>query len=521
MLFNSYEFVFAYMPLTFALLFALRTQSTAAAVWFLFGASLFFYGWWSVIHVPLLLASVVFNYAWGRSIARVATADRARAKRLLVLPVAANLLLLGYFKYANFVLDALHHIPAISSQHLDIVLPLGISFYTFTQIAFLVDASEGKVEQLRFSSYGLFVTYFPHLIAGPILHHRPMMAQFRMREAFRVNSAHLAAGFSYFCIGLGKKVLIADVIAPYADSVFGAVKAGTTLTFLEAWSGVLAYTSQLYFDFSGYSDMAIGLGLMMGISLPLNFNSPYQALSIIEFWRRWHMTLSRFLRDYLYISLGGNRRGVSRRYLNLMLTMLLGGLWHGANWTFLAWGGLHGLYLAVNHGYRALVAYLGYDPLALSRGVGQVASWGLTMLAVVLGWVLFRADSFASASSIIQSMIGMNGIAFPGPLRQYLGALDGVVTFGGAFANGLAQNWGEAWVIIFAAFATATLMPNTQYLFRNAARWSDDERSAGALSAMRRLVWQPGVGWFVVVSIIFVWCLVRMTGVTTFLYYQF
>jgi len=521
MLFNSYEFVFAYMPLTFVLLFALRARSSTAAVWFLLGASLFFYGWWSISHVPLLLGSVVFNYACGKSISRVAAVDRARAKRLLVLPIAGDLLLLGYFKYANLALDALHHLPGVEMHRLDVVLPLGISFYTFTQIAFLVDASEGKIDDPKFCSYGLFVTYFPHLIAGPILHHRPMMAQFQTWAAFRLNLGNVAAGFSYFCIGLGKKVLIADSIAPYADAVFDAAKAGTLLTLLEAWGGVLAYSAQLYFDFSGYSDMAIGLGLMMGISLPLNFNSPYQASSIIEFWRRWHMTLSRFLRDYLYISLGGNRRGVWRQYLNMMLTMLLGGLWHGANWTFLAWGGLHGFFLAMNHGYRALTTSLGYDPLGLSRPSGRAVAWSLTMLAVALGWVLFRADSFSSAANIIRSMFGTNGIVLPHALRQYLGALDGVVTFGGAFGNGIVQDWTTAWTIILAALAGAILLPNSQYLFRNASLWPDNELSAGNLPATRAVAWRPSIGWLAVIAAIFVCSLFRMTGVSTFLYYQF
>jgi len=276
-----------------------------------------------------------------------------------------------------------------------IVLPLGISFFTFTQIAFLVDAWRGEANELNFSRYGLFVTFFPHLIAGPIVHHRELMPQFAGRKAGRWNGLNVNLGLAFFILGLFKKVAIADGLAPWANEVFGA---SSQLGFGHSWSGALAYTLQLYFDFSGYSDMAIGLGLLFNIRLPDNFDAPYRAGNISEFWRRWHMTLSRFLRDYLYIPLGGNRLGEPRRRVNLMVTMLLGGLWHGAGWTFVIWGGYHGVLLVLHHLWN------NWRP-PLSAFVARP----ITFLAVVVGWVFFRAENMAKARSLLGSMAGVHG----------------------------------------------------------------------------------------------------------------
>jgi alginate O-acetyltransferase complex protein AlgI len=263
--------------------------------------------------------------------------------------VTGNLLLLGYYKYANFFLTEVAFIVGTSLPILEIVFPLGISFFTFTQISFLVDVYRGKVHEYSFWNYLLFVTWFPYLIAGPIIHHSQVMAQFRDQETYRIHSRNLSFGFAMFTVGLSKKLLLADPIGTYADPVFKAAASGQMLDLLVAWTGALAYSIQIYFDFSGYSDMALGVSMLFGIKLPINFNSPYKAANIIEFWRQWHMSLSQFLKDYLYIPLGGNRLGEGRRFVNLMITMLIGGLWHGANWTFLVWGGLHGLYLCANH----------------------------------------------------------------------------------------------------------------------------------------------------------------------------
>ncbi|SDU15108.1 D-alanyl-lipoteichoic acid acyltransferase DltB, MBOAT superfamily [Pseudomonas mandelii] len=317
-------------------------------------ASVFFYGWWSTTYIPLLLASIVFNYTVGYIIAKNHERARAKSKAALYVGVISNLLLLCYYKYSNFFLGEVARSTGVHMPTLELVLPLGISFFTFTQIAFLVDAWKGKAQEYNFWHYLLFVTWFPHLIAGPILHHGQMMPQFKDPEIYRIRSRNISIGVALFAVGLGKKLLLADPISTYADPVFHAAATGQAIGPMIAWVGAIAYTLQIYFDFSGYSDMAVGLSMLFGIHLPINFNSPYKARNIIEFWRRWHMTLSQFLRDYLYIPLGGNRKGETRRLVNLMLTMLLGGLWHGANWTFVIWGALHGAYLCINHMFQKI-----------------------------------------------------------------------------------------------------------------------------------------------------------------------
>jgi len=284
-----------------------------------------------------------------------------------------------------------------------ITLPLGISFFTFTQIAYLVDAYRNKAQELNLFRYILFVTYFPHLIAGPIIHHGDVMPQFARKDSARFNSTNFTVGVVLFSIGLFKKVVMADGIATYATSVYNAIEHGTTLGMISSWTGALAYSLQLYFDFSGYSDMAIGLSLMLNVRLPFNFNSPYKAKSIIEFWSRWHISLSTFLRDYLYIPLGGNRRGKIRRYINLFITMVIGGIWHGAGWPFLVWGALHGTYLIINHMWRQ---YSHSEFVLLNNGMSRT----LTLLTVIVGWVFFRSPTIGVALQMIASMIGMHGL---------------------------------------------------------------------------------------------------------------
>ncbi|MCP2228853.1 alginate O-acetyltransferase complex protein AlgI [Pseudomonas silensiensis] len=296
----------------------------------------------------------MFNYTVGYIIAKNHERARAKSKAALYVGVISNLLLLCYYKYSNFFLGEVARSTGVHMPTLELVLPLGISFFTFTQIAFLVDAWKGKAQEYNFWHYLLFVTWFPHLIAGPILHHGQMMPQFKDPEIYRIRSRNISIGVALFAVGLGKKLLLADPISTYADPVFHAAATGQAIGPMIAWVGAIAYTLQIYFDFSGYSDMAVGLSMLFGIHLPINFNSPYKARNIIEFWRRWHMTLSQFLRDYLYIPLGGNRKGETRRLVNLMLSMLLGGLWHGANWTFVIWGALHGAYLCINHMFQKI-----------------------------------------------------------------------------------------------------------------------------------------------------------------------
>lgn len=405
MLFTSFAFIFAFLPVVFVGFFVLaRIHRGTAAAW-LAGASVFFYGWWDVQYVPLLLGSIVLNYTAGYVIARLR--DRSPwAKRFLVGSIVANLALLAYYKYANFFLA---EIVAPLGGHppvLNVVLPIGISFFTFTQIAFLVDAWKGKAREYNFVHYLLFVTWFPHLIAGPVLHHGQMMPQLRNPAVYRVRSRNLAIGLVLFTIGISKKLLIADPISVYADPIFTAAASGNAVGFVGGWVGALAYTFQIYFDFSGYSDMAVGLSMLFGVQLPINFNSPYKSVNIIDFWRRWHMTLSQFLRDYLYIPLGGNKHGQIWRYFNLMATMVLGGLWHGANWTFIVWGGLHGAFLCANHAFQWVSRKLGIAGCApgwLTAPLGVL----LTFFMVVIAWVYFRAPNLAAANSIVAAMAGI------------------------------------------------------------------------------------------------------------------
>ncbi|WP_426071017.1 MBOAT family O-acyltransferase [Janthinobacterium sp. DSP2-3-3] len=513
MLFNSFAFLFGYLPIVLAGYFLLDRWASSAswrlapAMWLAL-ASLFFYAWWDVRYLPLLLASICVNYGAGRLIGASAGAAR---KRVLVAALALNLSLLAYYKYANFFIDSVDAVAELAGaaslpwHGLAIILPIGISFFTFTQIAFLVDCYRGEVREYRFIHYVLFVSYFPHLIAGPVLHHRDMMPQFADPANAHPRAANFAIGLSIFTIGLAKKVLIADNLSPLAMPVFAA---GVTPTLIEAWIGVLAYTFQLYFDFSGYSDMAIGLSRLFGVKLPLNFNSPYKAANIADFWRRWHMTLSRFLRDYLYIPLGGSRHGVAMRYRNLMLTMLLGGLWHGAGWTFVIWGGLHGLYLVLQQAWQR------------AFGAARTRWWPsvLTFLAVMLAWIFFRAPDVSTAWDIAGALVGANGVSLPRGLASH--------------AISLAQ-WGMhpafdgiRWIelagpglpVLLGAMLLAFRAPNTQEIFflyepaierifQPAGRWS--------------FIWRPTRRWSVGFAVLFVACIFGMNRVTEFLYFQF
>jgi D-alanyl-lipoteichoic acid acyltransferase DltB (MBOAT superfamily) len=415
MLFNSYPFIFLFLPVTLIGYFLFAKVANLAPILWLALASLVFYSVSNWQFVPLLLASVAFNYAIGSLLIlqRLRVVPRFV---ILTIGVTGDLLVLGYFKYAGFFTANLNAMFS-TALAVDVLLPVGISFYTFTQIAFLVDAYRGKVARYGLPHFALFVTYFPHLIAGPILHHKDMIPQFEREQNKRPEYHLILCGVVIFAIGLFKKTCLADGIQPFVALAFGPV----TPTFDQAWIGALAYTFQLYFDFSGYSDMAIGISLMFGIFLPLNFNSPYKATSIIDFWRRWHMTLSQFLRDYLYIPLGGNRRGRILRYVNLMITMVLGGLWHGAAWTFVVWGALHGAYLCVNH------AWSNYGPAVAPRfaRLANVIALTLTFASVVIAWVFFRAESIPSALKILSKMIDPTAVTW-GYREMFAAGLVGV-----------------------------------------------------------------------------------------------
>lgn len=516
MLFNSHVFLFAFLPVVFTGFWLLA--GVAGGAWarrWIFAASLFFFAWWHPPDLLVLGGSLVGNFFVGRLL--FARPPRS-AGWLLAVGVAGNLLLLAYFKYTKLVAATAHWLGGSEFVVGDIVLPLAISFFTFNQIAYLVDCHRGEGARYAFDDYCLFITFFPHLIAGPIVHHREMMPQLTTARLF--DAVMVAQGTTLFVLGLGKKVLLADSVAKYATLIFHQTQAGATPTLLDAWLGALAYTSQLYFDFSGYSDMAIGLGMMFGVIFPLNFASPYRAANIAEFWRRWHITLSRFLREYLYIPLGGNRRSPTRTSVNLMATMLLGGLWHGAGWTFAAWGGLHGLYLLIHQRFSAAVAGTRLSA-AFGRGLGFVGCWALTFLGVVFGWVLFRADSFTSAMSMWKGMIGMNGVALP---DRHLAALARLGLDPGALglsARPLLLNpTVEVLAWILGLVAAAVLLPNSQQLIKIApvaglhldppmpawARWAE---------------WRPSVPWALGASCVAVVAVLHLTQMSEFLYFKF
>ncbi len=527
MLFNSHLFLFLFLPLVLLGFFAMaRRQGPAAARAWLIAASAIFYAWWTfepaalaaawqaggslaalrelawqLRYVALLGALAAFTWLVGRSLAQ------RSSRALLAAGIAVLLLALGWFKYAGFVGAELVRLGGPDLGLAGIVLPLAISFFTFQKIAFLVDSNKGLTRGVRFGEFLLFVTFFPQLIAGPIVHWREVMPQWRLPETYRVHAENLAVGLTIFLIGLFKKAVLADGIAPHATPTFDAAAAGAAPDLLAAWSAALAYSFQLYFDFSGYSDMAIGAARLFGITLPLNFNSPYKATSIIDFWRRWHMTLSRFLRDYLYVALGGNRKGEARRFANLFITMLLGGLWHGAGWQFLLWGGLHGAYLMANHAWRAVA------PAALRAARWwRPLAWGLTFLAVVIAWVPFRAANLEAAQRMLAGMAGLNGVAVPAALARLLPqaeALGVTVLPGGGSAFVL------AWLWIAALLAVSLACPNTQEIMGRMRPALDHDGRTGWLA------WRPSRGWAMATAVVATLGVLSLAQVSEFLYFQF
>jgi D-alanyl-lipoteichoic acid acyltransferase DltB (MBOAT superfamily) len=412
-------------------------------------ASLFFYSWWNIAYLPLILISMLFNYAVGNQLSRYEERKKCCSKKaFLATGIIFNLGLLGYFKYSDFFISNLNTVFDTDISLLHLALPLAISFYTFQQIAYLVDSYRGETKEYDFLNYAIFVTFFPQLIAGPIVHHAEMMPQFANIRNKVKNYHNIALGLFIFSIGLFKKVAIADTFAVWATSGFDVAE---KLDMIEAWATSLSYSFQLYFDFSGYTDMAIGIALLFNITLPINFNSPYKALSIQDFWRRWHMTLSRFLKDYVYIPLGGNRKGEPRTYINLFATFLLGGIWHGAGWTFVFWGALHGTALILHRAWNQL-GFRMYTLLA----------WFITFNFVNMTWVFFRAKEWDDALKVLDGMF-FGTVVIPAPLAEKLGFL---TQYGVEFGNWLhalnADRWIFAWII--ATSITVFLLKNSMQL---------------------------------------------------------
>ena len=452
MLFNSYIFIFAFLPITFFIYFYLNSKKlTEASKAFLVFASLFFYSWWNIAYLPIILVSILFNYVVGVLLSKNTKHTKVNKKSLLTFGIIANVALLGYFKYADFFIENLNLVADTHLNLLHLALPLAISFFTFQQIAYLVDSYRSETKEYDFLNYVNFVTFFPQLIAGPIVHHAEMMPQFTKVKNKVKNYRNIAMGLFIFSIGLFKKVIIADSFAVWATQGFDVAE---KLNLLEAWVTSLSYTFQLYFDFSGYTDMAIGIALLFNIKLPINFNSPYKATNIQDFWRRWHITLSRFLRDYVYIPLGGNRKGNYRTISNLMATFIIGGIWHGAGWTFIFWGFLHGM---------ALVIQRVWNQFGLK--MNTVLAWLITFNFLNVSWVFFRAKEWDDAVKVLSGMFSLNDVVLP----YFLSSIAFLNQYGVEFGKYLSAISGNMWTIVwlFSGFVIILFLKNSIELLEN------------------------------------------------------
>ena len=489
MLFNSFGFIFLFLPVTLLGYFLLlRLRLAIAAKCWLLGASLFFYGWWNVGYLPLMLGSILFNYAMGGALTDYrAEGGRRLAKRNIFLcAVAANIALLGYFKYLDFFIGNANLLTQRSLPLLHIVLPLGISFFTITQIAFLVDAYEGLIEERNLLNYALFVTFFPHLLAGPILHHKEMMPQFERMRNKVVNWKNLYLGLALFSLGLFKKVVVADQFSIWANAGFGSPE---PLNLIAAWLASYSYTFQLYFDFSGYSDMAVGIGWLFNVELPVNFNSPYKAKNIIDFWKRWHISLTNFITTYLYTPIlrSFGRITFAASLGAVFLSMLISGLWHGAGWTFIVWGGMHGAALGVNHLWRR-------KKLVMPAWLG----WLLTFHFVSLSFVFFRAGSWQGALRMLRGMAGVNGVMLHQSLAK-IAVLQRLGVHFGPWLSGINGNDNTYLLVAVALLVVAKADNSQQIVARSRPNW----------------------GWCVGLAALLICSLIDMGKVSEFLYFQF
>lgn len=514
MLFNSAEYLFLFLPVVLIVFILLsRRNSTESQIGWLILVSLYFYGSWNPVYLLLILASIVCNFSIGRMLASTPKGGR---QKWLLLGVVFNLGLLGYFKYAGFFIESLNTFGSWLIPVPEITLPLAISFFTFQQIAYLVDVSRDECQEYQFRHYALFVLFFPQLIAGPIVHHKEMMPQFTFLRPASQLRIDVAVGLSIIILGLFKKLVLADSLADLSDPIFDAAAQGTPVNTIDAWLATLGFSFQIYFDFSGYSDIAIGSARLFGIILPENFRSPYKSRSVIEIWHRWHITLSRFLRDYLYIALGGNRHGRANRYRNLLLTMLLGGLWHGAAWTYVVWGALHGLYLCINHGWRAMGEKYGFAGVSGHHLLAPLYLL-LTFLAWSLAMVVFRAPDLGTAGSIVQSGF-VTFTSFPEPILV------------GTLAESLPQQflslagvpnaaYVAAWFTIGVAAGICWMFPNTQEFMKDFEPVISSPGSGPAKAPW--ITWRPTVVFACGSGVILSLGLLKMSSISEFLYFQF
>jgi D-alanyl-lipoteichoic acid acyltransferase DltB (MBOAT superfamily) len=499
MVFASHAFLLFLVVLLLAYWIAGRSRGLAGKVVLTVG-SLFFYAYWLPAHLLILLGSIAFNNVVGRAIMR-----GRYARELVTLGVIANLVLLGYYKYAAFFVASLNSLLATKLPLPAIVLPIGISFFTFQQISLLIDAYKGRIEQLRFWDHLLFISLFPHLIAGPIVRQSDLLPQIRAKTDWSLRAENVAAGIGLFSFGLFKKAFLIDLVVPKIDLLYRAADLKTEMGFVDSWVAAIGYGFQIYFDFSAYSDMAIGLAFIFGLRLPINFFSPYKAESIRAFWRRWHITLSLFLRDYVFIPLGGSRHGLPRTLLSLLLTMSIGGLWHGAAWSFVAWGFLHGVYLCVNHLWReALARWLPgarerVRALPLVRAPLYALSVVITFLAVNLAWALFRASNWDSALRLVAGMLGQNGLMHRADMTI-------------AVAN-----------VFPIYFLICWALPNTMQIFRRtaAALHSEEYTMVRASPLTGRVAFGLSRPWAAATAVVFVVAWFALSNLSPFIYFQF
>jgi len=541
MLFNSYEFIFVFLPVTLAGFFLLGLSSRNLALGWIVAASLAFYAWWRPINVLIIAPSIFVNFVLARWLLRLA-ADKTRAglaRLVLVLGIVFNVAFLGYFKYVNFLATAANDLVGTNFVLTQIVLPLGISFITFQKIAFLIDVHGRRIPSFSLRDYCLFVLFFPQLIAGPIVHYREMMPQFQHAPC-RWDKENIAVGVSLFVFGLFKTVVLADGISEHVSPVYEMAAAGSEITLLPAWIAAIGFTLQIYFDFSGYSDMALGLARFFGVRLPANFDSPLKATNIIDFWLRWHMTLTRFLTAYLYNPLAlwltrrrmakglpglGGRAPSAGAFLQLLagptlLTMFVSGLWHGAGYLFILWGLLHGVYLSVNHAWRLFGPRLRTETAdRFMRPTGFV----LTFLSVAVAMVLFRSANVGAAKELLQGMVGLNGVSLPQQIYAQLGPLTALLqSFVSASTDMSAQELVLAMAWLGVLLLVALLFPNTlQLMARYEPALGVHPRPAAPLAFLRALDWTPTAPWAVAMCALVVATVMRLGGKSEFLYWQF
>jgi len=519
LLFNSYEFIFLFLPLCALGYYAcVRFYSLEFAVGFLVVGSLVFYGYWNPAYLLLLLGSTGFNFLVGRTLSKAGGRGR---RSILALGIAANMGLLVWIKYADSLIGAMSATPDARWEAGAVLLPLAISFYTFQQIAFLVDAYRDEARESNFLHYSLFVCFFPQLIAGPILRHRELMPQFSGRERVHPLWSDTAIGISIFAIGLFKKTVLADGLAGNVEPVFDT-RWLPEVDFFLAWGSSLSYTFQLYFDFSGYSDMAVGAARIFGVRLPVNFFSPYKATSIIEFWQRWHITLSRFLRDYLHLPLADNSGGGEiRKCAALFSILILVGLWHGGSWTFLVWGAIQGGCLAVNHAWRSAAKRTGVE--FCHHRLYKVLCWMLTLTALVFSWVYFRAPTVDHGNRIAQAMLGLQGFEIPAGVLVRAGGLGEALTalgFTPAMGGGSVLVANIAWVTF--SLLVVLALPNVAQIFSRyePVLYENDEvfrreRTAGLLS------WHFNGWWALAITAMAVAGFLTLQQTSEFIYFRF